>query len=372
MLADLPGGAVVRRLYGRMVASVGAGVPWHEVQARLQRVFGLAWFSPSWQTPQDIDALEQAVVARVTGRDIGPFAVRCRRVDRRFAPRSQAVNERIGAAVNRATGAPVELDEPRTTIRIQVLHDRILYLFERHEGPGGLPVGVSGRALCLLSGGIDSPVAAWRLMRRGLRVDFVHFHSAPYTDAASQLQAAELATVLTRWQFHCRLHVVPFAETQRQIVTGAPAPLRVLLYRRFMLRIAEAIARRERHAALVTGEAVGQVASQTLSNLAAIEAVCDLPVLRPLVGSDKQDIIAIARRIGTFDISTEPHQDCCSYLMPRNPATRSRAAQLDAAEAALDVAALVAAPLQAASVQELTAPGYTPPRSRAGSTHAHG
>jgi thiamine biosynthesis protein ThiI len=354
MLADLPGPVRVARLFGRLVVYVPQDVPWRDVAERLGRVFGVASFAPVHEvTPPEVELLEAAVVARARMVPLGRFAVRARRVGDRFPLDSLALNRRLGTAIQAATGAPVDLTRPDTTVRVEVLDDRILFGLERVEGPGGLPVGTSGEVLCLLSGGIDSPVAAWLMMKRGLIVHFIHFHSHPYTDAESQRKALDLARLLTRCQFACRLYMVPFVETQRTLVTGAPAELRVLLYRRFMLRIAEVVARRERLQALVTGDAVGQVASQTLSNLAAIEAAVDLPVLRPLVGFDKVEIVTLARRIGTFDLSVEPHGDCCSFLMPRAPATRSSAGALAAVERRLDVEALVAGPLEHMEVHEV-------------------
>jgi len=227
-----------------------------------------------------------------------------------------------------------------------VLKDRFLLSTEKLPGPGGFPVGSSGRVLTLLSGGIDSPVAACRMLRRGCKSLLVHFHAFPLQDHATIDKALELARILTRYQYRTRLLLVPFAPVQQTIVATCPAPLRVVLYRRFMLRIAEALARRHGAKALVTGESLGQVASQTLDNMAVIDAVAGLPVLRPLVGMDKDEITGEARRIGTFETSTLPDQDCCQLFVPRSPATAATLAQVRAAEAALDVEALVAGALR--------------------------
>jgi thiamine biosynthesis protein ThiI len=196
--------------------------------------------------------------------------------------------------------------------------------------------------LALLSGGIDSPVAAWRMMRRGCRVDFVHFHSAPFLDRTSQEKARELVRLLVGWQLEADLHLVPFAEVQRQIVAAVRRPLRVVLYRRMMLRIAEAIARAGGAEALVTGESLGQVASQTLANLAVIGVATTLPLLRPLVGMDKSEIAAEAERIGTFETSIIPDQDCCQLFVPRHPSTRAHPDEVAEAERRYDVPGLVA------------------------------
>jgi thiamine biosynthesis protein ThiI len=224
---------------------------------------------------------------------------------------------------------------------VEVLPRDLYFSFAREVGPGGLPVGVSGRVVSLLSGGIDSPVAACRLMKRGCQVTFVHFHSFPFLDATSRDKAVELVQVLTRFQYRSMLYLVPFGEIQRQVVVSAPAPLRVVLYRRLMGRIAEQIARREHAKALVTGESLGQVASQTLENLAVIEEAVGIPVLRPLIGSDKEEIVQQARALGTYEISIIPDQDCCRLFVPRHPATSSSLEEIRQAESHLEVEKLV-------------------------------
>jgi thiamine biosynthesis protein ThiI len=227
------------------------------------------------------------------------------------------------------------------TLFVEVLRDRIYYFFEKLPGPGGVPVGGSGSVVALLSGGIDSPVAACRMMQRGCRVTFVHFHAFPLLDRTTIDKATELARRLTRFQYRTRLLLVPFGPVQQAIVASAPAPLRVVLYRRFMVRIAEALASASRAKALVTGESLGQVASQTLDNMAVIDEVAKGPILRPLVGMDKEEITREARRIGTFDVSTLPDQDCCQLFVPRSPATAASRSQVERAERALDVPGLV-------------------------------
>ena len=202
-------------------------------------------------------------------------------------------------------------------------------------------MGVSGRVACLMSGGIDSPVAAWRMMRRGCRAQLIHFHGYPFQSSASQDKARELARILTRYQLRSRLYLVPFGEVQRQVVVSVPAPIRVVIYRRLMLRIAERLALWEGAKVLVTGDAVGQVASQTLENLAAIGSAATLPLFRPLVGMDKEEIVADAHRIGTYATSILPDEDCCRLFTPANPLTRATDAEVDAAEASLPLADLI-------------------------------
>jgi thiamine biosynthesis protein ThiI len=263
-------------------------------------------------------------------------------MDKNYELDSEGLNRHLGTFIQQTfPDRTVDLDHPDLEIHVEVLHKRFLVYFEKNPGPGGLPAGVSGKVLTLLSGGIDSPIAAWRMIRRGCRTHFVHFHSMPFTSQASVDKVRELAALLEPWQGPSRLQIVPFCSIQQAIVTDAPAPYRVILYRRFMARIAEALARRDGALALVTGESLGQVASQTLANIATIDAAVTVSILRPLIGTDKQEIVDTARDIGTFDVSALPHDDCCSYLMPRAPATTSTPQKAIEAEALLDVGKLV-------------------------------
>jgi len=248
----------------------------------------------------------------------------------------------LGARIQAATAAPVDLEGAALTIGLDILPGRAFVSLEKVPGAGGLPVGTSGSVLALLSGGIDSPVAAWRMMRRGCRVDFVHFHSVPFLDRTSQEKARELARLLAEWELEAELFLVPFGEVQRQIVVAVPRPLRVVLYRRMMVRIAEVLARQHGAEALVTGESLGQVASQTLGNLAVIGAATVMPILQPLIGMDKSEIAAEAARIGTFETSIIPDQDCCQLFVPRHPSTRADPRAVAAAEERFDVPGLVA------------------------------
>jgi thiamine biosynthesis protein ThiI len=222
-----------------------------------------------------------------------------------------------------------------------MLPEGAFYFFGKEPGAGGLPTGTGGRVACLLSGGIDSPVAAYRMMRRGCQVLLIHFHSYPILSRASQEKVREIATLLTTYQLRSRLLLVPFGELQQRIVLAVPPELRVVIYRRLMLRIAEKLARQWRARALVTGEVVGQVASQTLENLTTIAGATTLEILRPLIGMDKDEIIASAQQLGTFPISIIPDQDCCQLFTPRHPATRSHTEEVEHAERALPVEEMV-------------------------------
>ena len=340
-LADLPVAAVTRPAW-RVLISFSQPVVFAEAARRLHTVFGLGAIMAVEHAGFTMGDLQAAIEPRLEGLSPATFAVRCLRSDKTYPMTSPEIERSVGSFVQEKTGWPVRLHDPDLTIHILIDENGLFTWTRRVPGPGGLPVGVSGRASCLLSGGIDSPVAAYMMMKRGMRLDFVHFHSVPRTDPASLEKVHDLVRVLNRYQGQARLAMVPLLEIQEQIAARCPASLRVLLYRRFMFGLTERVARRFRARALVTGESLGQVASQTIENMAAVEAITSLPVLRPLIGLDKQQIINIAKMAGTFELSILPHFDCCSFLTPDNPATKSFADELDAAEAALDVNTLVA------------------------------
>jgi thiamine biosynthesis protein ThiI len=346
----------VRSAPGRIVVRLRPDADWPEISRRLQWVCGIANYSLAWRVPRSIDDITARSMAAVAGRRFGSFAIRSKRADKSFPLESPAINSIVGAAVQAHSGAAVDLKHPELAINIEVLRRDAFVSVDRLRGAGGLPVGSSGTVLALLSGGIDSPVAAWRMMRRGCRVELIHFHGAPYQDRSSRDKVLELARLLTRYQLHSRLHLVTFGEIQRQIVTSVERPYRVVLYRRMMLRIAAALAGRIGAEALVTGESLGQVASQTLANMATVAAATSLPLLRPLIGMDKAEISAQAEGIGTFEISIQPDQDCCQLFVPKHPATRMSVNTATQAERSLDIDALVRAALDSIVVHEVDFP----------------
>jgi thiamine biosynthesis protein ThiI len=336
------GYARVRRGFGRVSVQFKPAARIDEAVERGARVFGIAYLGAGIRVAPDVDAIGDAGLELMRSAPVESFAIRARRSYSALATTSQEINEKIGRLIQDEIGAPVNLSDPQTTLWIELFGGEALVYRDRRPGPGGLPVGVSGRMLALLSGGIDSPVAAWRMARRGAEVEMVHFHGQPYTDPSSLRQATELAEILTRFQLRTTLHLVPLADAQREIVTSAPSSLRVVLYRRAMMRIASALAKERNAHALVTGDSLGQVASQTLENITTVDsAVVNTQVLRPLIGMDKQEIIDLAEHIGTFDISTRRYQDCCVLFEPRSPATRATPEEADAAEAELDIDAMV-------------------------------
>jgi tRNA sulfurtransferase ThiI len=341
----------VRVQMGRIEIVLGPSAGWDEVRERLETVCGIAHFSQAGRVSSDLDALGDAILADLGDRAPRSFRVRARRSDKRYPVPSPEIERQLGARIAVARGWLVELRAPDLTVQVDVFRDHAFYSFGRSRGVGGLPTGVSGRVTCLLSGGIDSPVAAWRMIRRGCRAQFVHFHGAPFQSGASQEKARDLARVLTRYQMRSRLYHVPFGEVQRRVVVTVPAPIRVVIYRRLMFRIAERLAAWEGAQALVSGEAVGQVASQTIENLVAIASAASMPVFRPLIGMDKEEVVAEARRLGTFDISIRPDEDCCRLFTPAHPLTRARREEVDAAEASLPLADLIELAVTGATVE---------------------
>jgi thiamine biosynthesis protein ThiI len=339
-LSGLPVAAVTRPA-SRVLATFHEPVAIPDVARRLGTVFGLHSILPAYHGGSSLTELEVALAPHLEKMPVGSFAVRCRRSDPRFTTPSPEVERRVGAFIVSRTGWPVNLDRPDHTVHVLVDRNGMWFWMRPIPGPGGLPVGVGGRALCLLSGGIDSPVAAWMTMKRGVKVDYIHFHSGPLTDTGSVEKVEALVRHLNRFGGASRLVVVPLGDIQDEIARRCPPEYRILLYRRFMLRIAGRVARRLRARALVTGESLGQVASQTVENLSAVDPAVPLPVLRPLVALDKLEIIDRARRAGTYDLSIRPQFDCCAFLMPDRPATRASARRLAEAEAVLDVDLMV-------------------------------
>ena len=348
--------AEYRVLMGRLELVLGPSATWEQVRDRVSRVFGVANFAKAGRAALDVDAIAQEILGDLGDVHPRTFRVSARRADKRFPLTSPEIEREVGGRIKQARGWTVNLDEPEFTIHVETLTNDAFYFFGREPGAGGLPAGSSGRVACLLSGGIDSPVAAWRMMRRGCRVIFVHFHSYPILSRASQEKVAELARLLTQFQYHSRLLLVPFGEIQQRVVLAVQPPLRVVVYRRLMMRIAERIAHAHRAQALVTGEAVGQVASQTLDNLSTIDAVVTMPTLRPLVGMDKDEIMAEAQRLGTYPISIIPDQDCCTLFTPRHPATKAKRWEIEAAEQALPIDEIVEQAVASAELQRYSFP----------------
>jgi thiamine biosynthesis protein ThiI len=347
----------IRTPIGRIEIVLGRESAMPEIRERLSRVFGVANYSAAMHVPRDFAGMAAAIVARLPPPEsVQTFRVHVRRADPKFTTPSPALARDLGSEVWQARGWKVDLDHAELVISVEIFPGGAYCYVGREEGPGGLPTGTAGRVLALLSGGIDSPVAAWRMMKRGCHVTLVHFHSAPFLSTASQEKARRLAEILTRYQLRTRLYLVPFGELQRQVTVSVPGDLRVVVYRRLMLRIAQRMARDVRARALVTGDVIGQVASQTLDNMTVIDRAAHMTILRPLVGLDKDEIIEQARRLGTYDTSILPDQDSCTLFTPRHPETHARRATVEDAERPLPIDDMVKAAADAAAVEELSFP----------------
>jgi thiamine biosynthesis protein ThiI len=351
--------ARITRPGDRLVIQLDEGACVEEAIHRVERVLGIAYFAVAQPVERDVEAISRAAWSEMEPLSFANFAVRAKRSDKSFPLRASELEAAVGGYLLerlREAGRKVRvrLDEPEVTCRIEITPGPALVYARRIPGTGGLPANTGGRTMCLLSGGFDSAVAAYKMMRRGAHVSFAHFYGTGARPGESSMHVArELVRKLVPYQFTARLYLIAFEPIQREIVRAAPENYRVLLYRRMMLRIAERIARRDHAAAIVTGDSLGQVASQTLQNLAAVGAAARLPVFRPLVGDDKQEIIALAKKIGTYEISAEPFHDCCPVFLPKAPALFASAEELDRAEAALDVEALVRQGVSSASLERI-------------------
>jgi len=331
----LPGAGLSGRALGGGVDPMAAEAAVDLLAERMSTVMGIARVCRAVRVAKDPEAAVAAAVELAAGRP-GSFAVRARRRDKRFPLSSAQLAVLIGARIQREYGYPVNLRQPDTTVFVEVDQSEVFVFTEGMPGQGGLPVNMSGRALVLMSGGIDSPVAAYRMMRRGLRCSYLHFSGMPLTGPESVYKAYGLVRELDKFQGGSRLFVVAFGRAQQRLASSGAGRLQIMAQRRLMLKTGEVMARRQRAAALVTGDSLGQVSSQTLTNITALDDAVTLPILRPLIGLDKTEIMAEARRIRTLGISELPDQDCCSVLTSRQVETRARIEDLRRIEARLD------------------------------------
>ena len=317
--------------------------PRNDIKLALRRVFGISSFASAVLVKADYDEIQNAIKTFILPslEVFSTFAIAASRGDKQFAMTSHDLEVKLGDFIRTEFGKKVDLTHPEVTFYVEIFQGGALVYIDKIPGAGGLPVGTQPKVAVLLSGGIDSPVAAYRVMKRGAPVLGVHFHSHPFTSRASIDKVKELARILASYGGLNKSYLIPFADAQKIIVQKTAPKYRVLLYRRLMLRIAEQIAARENALGLATGESIGQVASQTIENLRVINAAAQLPVFRPLIGYDKEEIIAEAKKIGTFEISILPHDDCCTVFMPKNPATRARLIDVEGEEANIDIAALM-------------------------------
>ena len=342
----------------RFLVRLGEAASLEDAADRVRRVLGVAYYAVAQPVERDVDAICRAAWNEIEPLQFATFAVRVKRSDKTFPHTTMQLESLVGRYLldhlrDRGRCVRVQLRDPELICHIEITEGPALVYARRFAGPGGLPANTAGRMTCLLSGGYDSAVAAYHMMKRGAHLSFVHFYGTGARPGESSLHVAgRLVERLALYQFNAKLYRVPFEAIQREILRYAPEQFRLLLYRRMMLRIAQMLAKREHSLALVTGDSLGQVASQTLRNLVAVDAAANIPIFRPLIGADKLEILHTARSIGTYDISSEPFHDCCPVFLPRNPALFARAEHLDAAESTLDVPALIAMGLRDVSVQK--------------------
>lgn len=330
----------------------------------LLQVPGVARVSRGWRCAREPEEYNRcAELAMMDCGEFESFKVVARRSNTDYPIDSMQLNQLVGAHLCAfAPDKKVKMKDPDVKVHVEIIQGSA-YVFSRSDrGIGGLPVGSAGKVVSLMSGGIDSPVATWKLMKRGAVIVGVHFSGAPVTDDASEYIVDDIAHALAPAGGIGRIYTVPFGTYQKAIASECPPPLRIVLYRRLMFRVAQGIARIERAKALVTGESLGQVASQTLENIAAVNAVVDIPVLRPLIGSDKLEIIDVAKRIGTFEISSRPADDCCTLFMPRSPETHARIVDCERAEQDVPIDAWVEEILSNLEYRDYPCPAYKPPR----------
>jgi thiamine biosynthesis protein ThiI len=340
----------VHRRLGRVLIKLEEEVDQGVLKNKLEHVFGIENFSFGYRVDLDVDEMEKAAVKLLNEtKDWKSFRIQSKRSNKDFPIQSMKLDRLIGSNVSDIfPEKKVQLKKPDVSIFVEVGDKEAYVSGKKHKGAGGLPVGVSADLLCLMSGGIDSPVAAWYAMKRGSRVHFVHFHSAPYTSKASIEKVEELVEILSQWQGPSTLINVPFIDVQKEIMKSAKSTYGVILYRRFMVRIAERFAQTLKAKGLITGEAVGQVASQTIENMTVVNDVADMPIIRPLVSFDKSEIMAVAERIGTYETSIVPHDDCCTLFVPKHPILYADREKTVKQEEGLEIESLIQAAMEKA------------------------
>lgn len=351
------GGIDVYRHEGLIFIKSPKTIPEDTIIKLVSRVFGVASISPAWECESNLDAIGEMAVKfmlkQIEERGVKTFKVFAKRADKTFPIKSPEIARIIGAKV--LIGCKVlKVDVHNPEVRLHVdLRRGVSYIYdEKVAAIGGLPLGTNGRGLILLSGGIDSPVAAWMMARRGMLIEAVHFHSYPYTSKRAQEKVEKLAGIVASYSGRIRMHVINLLPIQEQIVQHCPEEETTILVRRFMMRIAQEIAKKNRCMMLITGEDLGQVASQTAEAITVTDACVGIPVLRPLIGMDKVDIMDKAREIGTYETSIEPFEDCCTVFLPKHPTTKPKLARIEESESALDVDALVKAAVESEEVVE--------------------
>ena len=355
----------IRRISGRLLVFIKEGTSWEDacaIETSILGVPGVARVSCGYICERELEVIGQAAIDALT--DVGEFRsfkVAARRNHTDFPIDSMTLNREVGAILcDRFPEKTVKMKEPDVEVHVEVIQGAAYVYARSHRGIGGLPVGSAGRIVCMLSSGIDSPVAAWRMARRGATVIGVHFSGRPQTASTSEYLVDDIAHVLEKSGCIARVYIVPFGDYQREIALSCPQELRIIMYRRLMFRIAEEIAHCERAKALANGESLGQVASQTIDNIFVTNAAVSMPIFRPLIGSDKLEIIEDAQKLGTFEISSQDAPDCCTLFMPRNPETHARLDKVQAAERELPIDEWIAKIMDEVEIHAYACPSYKP------------
>ena len=319
-------------------------VDFDEAVERVGRVFGIVGFSVAGVSEKDIGKIKEDTLEMLADelRQAKTFKVNAKRSDKKFALTSPEICREVGGfLLSKIPSLTVDVHNPDIIVTVEVRDKNVFIHGNQLKGAGGMPVGSSGRAALLISGGIDSPVAGYMMAKRGLTLDAIHFAAEPYTSKRAEMKVRQLASIVARYSGRINFMVVPFTEIQEAIKDNCPEELFTIIMRRMMMRIALRLAEKDNCKALITGESLGQVASQTIGALACTDAVCTMPVFRPLIGMDKEEIVTIARKIDTFETSLLPYEDCCTVFTPKHPRTRPELEYIEKAEAAFDFAPLI-------------------------------
>ncbi|MBW2983509.1 tRNA 4-thiouridine(8) synthase ThiI [Candidatus Woesearchaeota archaeon] len=342
----------VKRLYGRIIIKLNKKSNTEKIKEILEQVPGIEYFSFALYSELDINSMEKCLLK--LAKDIKKtttFRITAKKSTKKIKQTSIQINEKLGAAIVKKFGSKVKLKNPKLEFIVEITDDGAFIYTEKLKGVGGLPVGVTGKLVSLISGGIDSPVAAFKMFKRGCTIVFVHFHNYTANKKIVKDKVLKLVQVLTKYQFSSKLYLVPFEALQKEIIAAIPAKHRMIIYRRFMFRIAELVLKKEKAKGFVTGDSLAQVASQTLENLNVIYGSTTKPILAPLIGSDKQEIINLAEKIGTYEISILPYSDCCSFLVAKHPETRAKIEEIKSLEKAFNLKKLVAEALSKTEVK---------------------
>lgn len=345
----------IKRISGRIIIKLNPrGIEKQsEIKIALKNVFGLAYFCFARKVKQNMETIKEQSLEILKEKKFSTFRISTKRSEKNFYLTSPEINSQVGKYIVDNLKKKVDLKNPETILFIEIVEKYTFLYLEKIKGQGGLPVGVSGKILLLLSGGIDSPVAGFQLMKRGLRLSFIHFHTYPYTTQESIKKTEKIVKHLSRFQGKSKFYLVPFAEIQKQIVLKAPVKLRVIFYRRLMVKIAQEIAKKENISVLATGDNLGQVASQTLENINVITQAVDMLILRPLITFDKEEIVNKAKEIDTYKISILPDQDCCSRFVPKHPETRACLKDVNRAEKKLKIKKLLKIVLKQIEIKQI-------------------